>query len=249
MKKQIKRTVCWFSCGAASAYATKLALDKYENCVVVYQDTGSEHEDNKRFLNDCENWYGREIKTIKSEKYKNIWEVFEKTRWLVGINGARCTGELKRNVAEGFIDFFHDREVFGYTVEEYKRLQRFKLQNEERIIDTPLIDAFKTKDDCFNAIRQAGIELPQMYKLGYRNNNCIGCVKGQAGYWNKIRVDFPETFQRMSSMERKLNAAINKTYIHDKRTRVFLDELKPDAGKLEDEPSISCGLFCGTENP
>ncbi len=35
-----------------------------------------------------------------------------------------------------------------------------------------------------------------MYDLGYPNNNCIGCVKGGMGYWNKIRKDFPEVFQK-----------------------------------------------------
>lgn len=35
-----------------------------------------------------------------------------------------------------------------------------------------------------------------MYDLGYANNNCIGCVKGGIGYWNKIRIDFPEESDR-----------------------------------------------------
>lgn len=242
---KIDRTVCWFSCGAASAYATKLALEKYDNCIVAYQDTGAEHPDNERFLVDCEKWFGQKIIVLKSQKYSDIWEVFEKTKWLVGPSGARCTGEMKRKVAEDFINFFRDREVFGYTSDEWKRLERFKSQNEERIIDCPLVDAGKTKADCFKALSHAGIELPTMYRMGYRNNNCIGCVKGQSGYWNKIRVDFPEVFERMSKVERKLNAAINKKYVNGKRIRVFLDELPRDAGRYEAEPSISCGLFCG----
>jgi hypothetical protein len=84
-----------------------------------------------------------------------------------------------------------------------------------------------------------------MYKLGYNNNNCIGCVKGQAGYWNKIRVDFPDAFDRMAKMERKLNVAINKTYAGDgKRKRIFLDELDPSAGRNVPMPEIDCGVLC-----
>ena len=83
-----------------------------------------------------------------------------------------------------------------------------------------------------------------MYLMGYRNNNCIGCVKGQSGYWNKIRKDFPDVFDRMAKKERELNAAINKKYVKGKRIRVFLDELDPNAGRYEEE-KISCGLFCG----
>ena len=44
-------------------------------------------------------------------------------------------------------------------------------------------------------LQNAGIELPEMYKLGYQHNNCIGCVKSSgAGYWNKIKIDFPERY-------------------------------------------------------
>jgi hypothetical protein len=84
-----------------------------------------------------------------------------------------------------------------------------------------------------------------MYKLGYNNNNCIGCVKGQAGYWNKIRVDFPEAFAKMAAQERKMNVAINKTYAGDGlRKRVFLDELDPAAGRGVKQPDIECGVLC-----
>ena len=89
-----------------------------------------------------------------------------------------------------------------------------------------------------------------MYKLGYKNNNCIGCVKGQSGYWNKIRKDFPEVFARMAKVERSLNVAINKSYAGDGlRKRVFLDELDPKAGRYKSEPSLGCGVLCdiGTE--
>ena len=52
-----KRLVCWFSCGAASACATKLALSHFSGKLethICYCDTGSEHPDNWRFLKDCE---------------------------------------------------------------------------------------------------------------------------------------------------------------------------------------------------
>ncbi len=87
-----------------------------------------------------------------------------------------------------------------------------------------------------------------MYKLGYKNNNCIGCVKGQMGYWNKIKRDFPEAFDRMAKQERKMNVAICKTEeLVDgkrKRIRVFLDELPPGAGRYDDEPDFECGPQC-----
>jgi len=86
-----------------------------------------------------------------------------------------------------------------------------------------------------------------MYKLGYEHNNCVGCVKGGAGYWNKIRVDFPETFDRMAKVERQLNVAINKRYEKGRRLRVFLDELDPKAGRPQDLKDAGCSVFCQIE--
>lgn len=109
---------------------------------------------------------------------------------------------------------------------------------------TPLIDHDLYKADCLAMLRRAGIELPTMYAMGYRNNNCLGCVKGGSGYWNKVRVDFPEVFQRMSDMEQKLGRTVCKETIDGVRQRVFLKDLSPEAGRYEAEPDIECGIFC-----
>lgn len=65
---------------------------------------------------------------------------------------------------------------------------------------------------------KAGIEIPAMYKMGYNNNNCIGCVKGGMGYWNKIRKDFPKVFDRMAKIEREVGA----TCLKDQSGKYFL---------------------------
>jgi hypothetical protein len=83
-----------------------------------------------------------------------------------------------------------------------------------------------------------------MYRLGYPNNNCIGCVKGGAGYWNKIRFDFPDAFEKMAKQERKMNVAINKRMDGEKRIPIFLDELPVNMGRIESEPNIECGVLC-----
>ena len=98
-------------------------------------------------------------------------------------------------------------------------------------------------------VARAGIDLPAMYKLGYRNNNCIGCVKGQAGYWNKIRIDFPDRFAEMAAIERELGRAICKREWRDSDgtrhlERIPLDRLPPDLGRYDGEPDISCGIIC-----
>ena len=250
MPELVGKKIAWFSCGAASAVASKLAIKEFgDACEVVYLETNSEHPDNERFMVDCEEWFGRKVKRLSSERYHDIWEIFEKRRYLSGVGGALCTSELKRMVAEKYIQHGHDLEIFGYTVEERERVNRFKENNPERSIYPILVERGLTKEDCLGMIDRAGIEIPAMYRLGYTNNNCIGCVKGQMGYWNKIRVDFPEVFERMAKIERELDAAICKSYAGDgERKRVFLDELDPKAGNHLEEPVITCGMMCEIES-
>lgn len=243
-----KRIISWFSCGAASAVSSKLAIQEHGKVEVVYQETNSEHPDNERFLSDCEQWFGQPVIRISSDRYHDIWEIFEKRRYLSGVKGALCTTELKKMVARNYIKNDYPLEILGYTAEEQKRADQFLANNPERQAQLILIERGLTKDDCLGMIDRVGIEIPAMYKLGYTNNNCIGCVKGGMGYWNKIRVDFPEVFSRMAKMERELDAALCKTYAGDgKRKRVFLDELDPDAGNHLAEPKISCGIMCEVE--
>lgn len=246
------RTISWFSCGAASAVATKLAIAEAETAgesvTVAYCEIAEEHQDNKRFLADCEKWFGQEITVLGNDKYnRSIYEVFSSTRYLKGPSGARCTGELKKAVRKDF-ERPGDRQVFGYTVEEQNRVNRFIDSNNDVNIWPILIERGLTKSDCMAMLKRAGIELPEMYKLGYRNNNCIGCVKGEAGYWNKIRIDFPETFERMSQMEKLLGRTVCKIEktVDGKRTleRIPLTELPPDQGDYPAENEIQCGIFC-----
>lgn len=235
------RTLCWFSAGAASAVAAKIAIAETggDNLVVAYTDPGSEHPDNARFLTDCEHWFGHPIVRLRSEKYRDTWDVWEQTRYLVGPVGARCTVELKKRMRFGF-QRPDDRQVFGYTVEERHRANRFREQNVEVDLWTPLIDRGLTKDDCLAVVNRAGIELPVMYRLGYRNNNCVGCPKGGMGYWNKIRRDFPDVFARMAELERELGVSV----LRRDGESLWLDELNPQSGNHADEPSFECSLLC-----
>lgn len=241
------RVVAHFSCGAASAVATKIALDKYNAVEIVYCDTGSEHPDNKRFIADCENWFGQSVRVVRSEKFANIYEVFEARRFLVSHQGAPCTGELKKIPGNTTWEI-GDTEIFGYTADEKHRLDRWRRDNFERIIECPLIDRHLTKDDCFGALDRVGIELPVMYKLGFRNNNCIGCVKARDSidYWKRVRKHFPEQFERTAKLERELNITINRITKDGDRSPIYLDEIE-DGDPKGNDPNIQCGLFCMSE--
>lgn len=241
------RIICRFSCGAASAVATKLTLGKYERerIEISYSDPGSEHPDNKRFLADCQRWFNHPITVLKSDRYADTWAVWEGERFITSHKGAPCTGILKREptYATARPD---DILVFGYTAEEMDRAESFRKQNFEVEIETPLIEAGLLKADCLAMVERAGIKLPAMYLLGYHNNNCVGCPKGGMGYWNKIRKDFPEKFERMAALQRKLGpgSAFFRDGQGEDAKRITLDELAPNRGNHDTEPNIECSLMC-----
>lgn len=198
------RIVCQFSCGAASAVASKLTIAKYgssHDVRIINAFLKEEHADNRRFAYDCEQWFGREVTTLRDEKYgASIINVFRREQYLKGPKGAPCSRALKRKVLDAWKQP-GDIMVFGYTAEEADRLDDFRERNPGLAVIAPLIDAGLTKGDCKAMVQRAGIVLPIMYLMGYDNANCIGCVKGGEGYWRAIREDFPEYFEAICLLQ------------------------------------------------
>lgn len=251
----MSRVVSWFSCGIPSAVATKLALsanqlpDGCDEFVIANCEIKEEHPDNRRFLRDCESWFGQDIHLLGNRDFNcSAEEVFIKTGFLVGPSGARCTAELKKAVRWQF-GRPDDVIVMGYTKEEQRRVGRLMASEPLLRIWPILIERDLYRKDVMAVFARTGIRQPAMYDLGYKNNNCIGCVKGQAGYWNKIRIDFPERFAQMADIERQLKRTICKReWVDDngdrQLERIYLDELPPDLGRYKEEPEPECGIFC-----
>ncbi len=241
-----KRIVCQFSCGAASAVATKLILAEYghENVVIVNAFIQEEHPDNRRFLADCEKWFDHPITVLRDEKYgASTHAVWKSHRYIAGRYHTHCSAELKRDLLDAFKHPL-DVMVLGYTADEEDRYNRFIDANNGRHVLVPLIRKGLTKADCLAMIERAGIELPEMYRLGFNNANCIGCPKGGAGYWNKVRQVFPEQFYQIADIQETIGQGAK--FLRNRRTneRIYLRELDPTHGRIEEEPEISCSFNC-----
>lgn len=247
------RLVSWFSCGTASAVNTKLALAKYgesheitvARCIVPEED-----EDNGRFAQDCERWFGVPILNLRSAEYISCNAVWERTRYMAGPKGARCTVEMKKAVRQQFErDWFPDIQTFGYTADERKRMDRFKAMNPDVRMVSLLVESLLTKADCHSIVHRAGIILPLMYRLGFDNANCRGCVQAQGpAYWNRTRRHFPEVFAARAKLSRELGVRLVKLTSGD-RHRIFLDELDPNDLSEDGAPPTECSLLCfGAEN-
>jgi Phosphoadenosine phosphosulfate reductase family len=234
------RRLVWFSCGSPSAVAAKLTVQEFPAAEVLYCDTGGEHPDNRRFLTDVERWLGKEVTVLKNPKYADHFDVARKERYINGPHGAKCTGVLKRELREA-LQRPDDVHVWGFTAEEQRRSEDFVDHFPELACAFPLIEAGITREDCHGIIHRAGIRRPAMYRLGYHQNNCIGCWKGGMGYWNKIRRDFPEVFAEAAAICRD----IGRSPVKDSGGKpILLDDLPPDAGRYETEPEVQCGIGC-----
>ncbi len=234
MKQALK--VCWISAGVSSfvaGYLERETIDEY-----IYIDIDNQHPDSMRFIKDCEGALGKTIKVLRSN-YGSVENVIRQFRYINGAKGAKCTQVLKKRVRKEW-EYYHQdcnlTYVWGYDLSELHRAERLDESTPEVENQYPLIERGLTKKNAHAVLESLGIRRPEMYDLGYSNNNCIGCVKGGMGYWNKIRKDFPEVFDRMAVLERQIGySCING---------VFLDELDSNAGRMESEIMPDCGIAC-----
>ena len=234
-----KRKVCWLSAGVSSFIAGYLAGDVDD---FIYIDIENQHPDSLRFIKDCEKVLGKETIILMSP-YRSVHNVIASQRYVNGPGGAKCTELLKKRVRKKW-EYEHRSYdltyVWGFDIDERHRAERIVDTMPEVSHEFPLIDKGFSKAEAHGLLDRLGIKRPAMYDLGYQNNNCIGCVKGGMGYWNKIRVDFPDVFDRMAKLERDIG--------HSCIRGVYLDELDPNRGRSDQEIMPECGIACFIED-
>lgn len=232
--------ISWFSAGVSSFIAAYLEKDNIDK--IIYTHIDDQHSDTMRFLKDCEKALGKEIEILQSQ-YKTVNDVIKQFRFINSPYGAKCTQILKKRVRKEW-EYAHKDEdltyIWGYDIEERHRAERLLESMPQFKHKFPLIDRELTKEDCHGILRELGIKRPMMYDLGYRNNNCIGCVKGGMGYWNKIRKDFPKVFEERAKLEREIGASCIRG--------IYLDELDPYRGNIENEVMDECSIICQLVN-
>jgi hypothetical protein len=239
-QEKVSRTVAWFSCGAASAVAARLTCGRAD-FTIAYCETGQEHEDNPRFLADCERWFGQPVERLHSDEYADTWDVWERTRWLAGIQGSRCTIELKLKPRITFQQP-DDIHVFGYTCDanDTARAERLRANYPELRIETPLIERGITKAATLAMVENAGIVLPVPYRLGFQNNNCKTCVKATSpDYWSLVRQSYPADFERMAKLSRELDVRLARI----DGERIFIDQIPPTWPTVN-PIAPSCDFLC-----
>ena len=229
--------VVWLSAGVSSfiaGYLVKETVDEW-----IYIDIADQHPDSMRFIHDCEKAIGKQVTILKSDEFNTVEEVIRKYRYINSPYGAPCTGMLKKKVRKKWENEHLGEQltyVWGMDVNERNRAERLVQSQPEYKHEFPLIDRQISKQEAHAILDRLEIARPQMYDLGFLNNNCVGCVKGGQWYWNQIRKYFPDVFEQRAKLERDIG--------HSCLNGMYLDELSLDAGRKNDEISQDCGVMC-----
>lgn len=239
------RKLIWVD-GVNSAIMGHMVLMDDPDAIPVHCNLGSSvHPDSHRFIDDLEQWYGKEIIRIKSEEYETIDDCFEDRKFLSGVKGAPCTGAMKIVPRMNF-QVPSDIHHWGYTADKADAKRFTRMQENFPLLHqrAPLVEMGITKAQSHDILRQHGIKRPYVYDIGMPNGNCIGCVKATSpNYWALIREHFPEVFARRADQSRRFGKnGVRLTRIHGKR--VFIDEIPEDWPTEVKGNFGGCGFHC-----
>lgn len=246
--------------GKASAWVAWRALQDYpkDEVELYFNDTGWEHKDLYRFLDDLEVLFDKKI--VRDSDGRNPEELFYDNHALANNRMPFCSRVLK---AERLQKYYRDGDtiLFGIGLEEIHRAKRL-VEVYERVSDKtgkrvqlgfPLISHEMTKELVGRWIEESGIKIPELYRLGFEHNNCSGgCVRAGKKQWKLLYEKLPEVYAERERVEREMGEWLGKKvhFLKDETLEEFRGRV--DRGELSkhyDEPSVTeCIGICDTEN-
>jgi 3'-phosphoadenosine 5'-phosphosulfate sulfotransferase (PAPS reductase)/FAD synthetase len=254
------RVIVAISGGKASAWCAHWALQSYpkENVILYFNDTKWEHEDLYRFLNDLSEYFDHPI-TYDSDG-RNPEELFYDNRALANNRMPFCSRILK---AERLQKFYEDGDilVFGIGADEPHRAVRLvsvysgiaEKRKKWPQLRFPLISEAVTKEQINDFLKEASIEEPLLYRLGFTHNNCSGgCVRAGKKHWKLVYEKLPEVYAERERVEREVGKFLGK------KVHFFKDEtLEEFRGRIErgelsafydrdDDKEFECIGICST---
>ncbi|PKU52581.1 phosphoadenosine phosphosulfate reductase domain-containing protein [Lysinibacillus fusiformis] len=258
--------IAMFSGGAASAYVAYLMTLKHgkEKSQLFFTNTLWEHKDNRRFMLEVAEEIGIEITEKKDGRTPE--EVFEETRFLGNSRLAKCSSELKVRQTMIYLEELRDQgyePVLYFGIGKHEKRRRENLEElyshfliprdgEEQPVKTvfPLYESNISDDEIKKIITEEwGIELPQMYNLGFSHANCGGrCVRGGFNHYKHLYETWPEVYIKQEEMENKLRDQLGNVTILKRNGKPYtLEEYRKEldkdselAKKLVEENDVPC---------
>jgi 3'-phosphoadenosine 5'-phosphosulfate sulfotransferase (PAPS reductase)/FAD synthetase len=216
-----------FSGGAGSWAAAKRTVARFgaENTVLLFGDTLIEDEDLYRFLDQAAADVGAPL--VKLADGRTPWQVFKDVRYIGNTRVDPCSKILKRDLLRKWVEEHRDPAdtaiVLGIDWTEIHRFENAKRRwgADGWTVLAPLCDETDTdKASLLQEMKEAGIDPPRLYDLGFPHNNCGGfCVKaGQAQFAHLLKV-MPERYAQHAKEEEGLRVHLGKdvSILRDRR--------------------------------
>lgn len=258
--------IAMFSGGAASAYVAYLMVQKHgkENSKLFFTDTLWEHKDNKRFMIEVAEEIDIDIKTVRDGRTPD--EVFEDTKFLGNSRLAKCSSQLKVRQTVLYLEELRDEgyePILYFGIGKHEKRRRDSLETlynhnllprdgEEQPVKTvfPLYESNISDDEIKRIItKDWGIELPEMYHLGFSHANCGGrCVRGGFNHYKHLYETWPNVYIEQEEMENRLREELGDVSILKRNGKPFtLTEYRKEldldseiAKKLNEETDVPC---------
>ncbi len=225
IRKKKKTLVVSFSGGRTSAYMTKRLLEEektnYKDIIVIFANTGQEHEKTLEFINNCDKSFGFNTVWIESITHKDerrgstakvvnfetasrTGDPFEGVISKYGIpwsKAGHCTRELKENPIKNYLKdigiSIEDRIMaIGIREDESHRVSNAA---EENNMYYPLVDWKIDKEDVLDWWEEQAFDLEIPEHFG----NCTWCWKKSYKKLITVMIENPEVFDFPEKMEKK----------------------------------------------
>ena len=153
------------------------------------------------------------------------WDTYFQGRFLGNSRIAKCSHILKQKMAREWIDENTEREngvyYMGIDWTEEHRTAAPRKNWAPAQIEYPLcdMDNFFSKDMLLSELDELGIEIPELYKLGFSHNNCGGfcCKAGQGHFYNLVEKK-PKLYAYHEARENELRELLGKDVSMMKKT-------------------------------
>lgn len=202
--------------GIGSYFTLKRVLENQpkEDVIPVFCDTLAEDGDLYRFLDDIERKLNIEIVRLCEGKtpFECAWE----ENFLYNARIASCSKKLKSRPFRRWLKERYKPDecilYLGIDWTETHRIGAIQKNYEPYHVAFPMCEKpFIDKPEMIELLKQDGIEVPYLYRIGFSHNNCGGCcVKGGIGHWSHLLEVDKRKFLEWENKEREIRQKLGK---------------------------------------
>ena len=209
--------------GGIGSYITlKRVLERFdkENVIAVFCDTLYEDGDLYRFLENIEKKF--DLKIVRLSAYKTPLQLQIEDGFIYNSRVANCSKILKSKVFNEWLELnYKPNECILYMGIDWSEAHRCDAITKKYMpykVEYPLCNEMHFKNEYLDELKEDGIKIPRLYKIGLTHNNCGGrCVKAGIGHWLQLLEMDRNRFLEAENDEIALQRLIGKEYTHLKR--------------------------------